>query len=195
MGKVMGCAETFISFMGGNRSFPVAGNMDDRRHRLNGLESGDIALFRQATDYLQMHFTGDGGFWSAALDKTVRMALINKNSGQQQQSIGGTPGAQQMDASGGGGSSGAGGQGGQQQQNGQKSVKKDNQQSKMFVHVTKDEAAMSGTNVRQYGADGNGYHEVNQDGNVYTGGLKGKGTYALVVTLKGPTKNVMGKIG
>src|SRR5580704_7117795 len=28
--------ETFISFMGGNRSFPVAGPIDDRRHRLKG---------------------------------------------------------------------------------------------------------------------------------------------------------------
>src|SRR5262245_59083036 len=30
-GMIKDCAESFISFMGGNRSFPVMGNMDDRR--------------------------------------------------------------------------------------------------------------------------------------------------------------------
>ena len=38
LGAMVGSAETFMSFMGGNRSFPAAGNMDDRRHRLNGLD-------------------------------------------------------------------------------------------------------------------------------------------------------------
>jgi phage gp45-like len=44
-GSMIGSAETFISFMGGNRSFPVAGPMDDRRHRLMGLDQGDSGMF------------------------------------------------------------------------------------------------------------------------------------------------------
>jgi hypothetical protein len=31
--KISQCAEGFMSFMGGNRTFPVMGIMDDRRHR------------------------------------------------------------------------------------------------------------------------------------------------------------------
>ena len=38
-GKIAASAETFIGFMGGNRSFPASGNMDDRRHRL--LQAGE----------------------------------------------------------------------------------------------------------------------------------------------------------
>src|SRR4029453_1659796 len=36
-GGITGSAEGFLSFMGGNRSFPVMGVMDDRRHRLMNL--------------------------------------------------------------------------------------------------------------------------------------------------------------
>lgn len=77
-GKITGSAETFISFIGGNRSFPVAGNMDDRRHRLFGLEKGDTAMFRGKDDQQQFHMAGDGGHWSAPEGKTVRMALVPK---------------------------------------------------------------------------------------------------------------------
>jgi phage gp45-like len=84
-GSIIGSAETFISYMGGNRSFPVAGNIDDRRHRLKNLDPGDSAMYRTKDDYQQFHMTTDGGFWSAPQDKTVRLALIDQNSGQQQQ--------------------------------------------------------------------------------------------------------------
>src|SRR3974377_140662 len=40
-GSVSGSAEGFISFLGGNRSLPVCGVMDDRRHRLKDLQKGD----------------------------------------------------------------------------------------------------------------------------------------------------------
>jgi phage gp45-like len=200
-GSITGSAETFISYMGGNRSFPVAGNIDDRRHRLKDLDPGDTAMYRTKDDYQQFHMTMDGGFWSAARDKTVRLALIDQDSGSQQQQQGGQGGGNQpgqLDSSSGG--SGGGGQGGGQQQGqnkptGQKSVKSQNQQSKRFMHITKDEAASSGTNVRQYLDDGVGYHEVNTDKNVYTGALKGKGKFAKVVTTAGPTKNVFGFLG
>src|SRR5215471_8344559 len=45
-GKITGSAETFISFMGGSRAFPVSGPIDDRRHRLMNLGSGDVAMYR-----------------------------------------------------------------------------------------------------------------------------------------------------
>ena len=78
-GKKSG-AECFMSFMGGNRSFPAAGPMDDRRHRMYKLEKGDTAMFRGRGDKQQFHMTTDGGFWSAPQDKTVRMQLLTSNS-------------------------------------------------------------------------------------------------------------------
>ena len=96
-GKTVG-AESFISFMGGNRSFPAMGATDDRRHRLYKLEAGDTAMFRGCGDKQQFHMTKDGGFWTAPQDKTVRMQLVESDSesnatvqqGGQQQGGGGT---------------------------------------------------------------------------------------------------------
>jgi phage gp45-like len=201
-GKITGGAEIAVHYAGGSRSYPIGGAMDDRRHRLMGLDPGDSAQFRTKDDYQQFHMHSDGGFWSAASNKTVRMALVDQQAGQQQQggqggsgqSGGATVGARANGGSGGGSS--GGGQGGQQQKpTGQQSVKKDNQSSKRFMHLTQDEAAASGTNVRHYLDDGNGYYEVNTDKNVYCGALKSKGQFAKVVTTKGPAKNVFGKIG
>jgi hypothetical protein len=171
--------------------------MDDRRHRLNKLDPGDSAMFRGKDDKQQFHMTTDGGFWSGPQDKTLRMALVQQNSGQQQQ--GGQGGGSQPSqlASGGSGGGGGGSQGGAQSpaKTGQQSLKKDNQQAKIFVHLTSDETAHGGKNVRQYLDDGVGYHEVNTDKNVYTGALKGKGKFAKVVTTSGPCKNVWGFLG
>jgi phage gp45-like len=197
LGKIIGGAEMAMHFIGGSRSFPIGGAMDDRRHRLMGLDPGDSAMFRTKDDYQQFHMHSDGGFWSAAVNKVIRMALVDQQAGQQQ---GGQQGGQQSveardGSSGGGSGNGQGGQQGQQKPTGQKSVKQDNQSSKRFMHMTKDETAHSGTNVRSYLDDGVGYHEVNADKNVYTGALKGKAQFAKVVTTKGPTKNVFGKIG
>src|SRR4051794_13442885 len=36
-GQIDQCAEGNMSFMGGNRNYPVMANMDDRRHRLKNL--------------------------------------------------------------------------------------------------------------------------------------------------------------
>jgi phage gp45-like len=211
LGKIIDGAEVAMHYMGGSRSYPVAGAMDDRRHRLWGLDPGDSALFRLATDHMQFHMHKDGGFWSAPQDKTVRMALINEQSGQQQQVMQQRArrraqeiararlGVSARDGSGGGGGAGQSSDGEPEdkngQQKGQKSLQSQNVQSKMFMHLTKDEAAHSGTNVRHYLTDGNGYYEVNQDKNVYVGALKSKAQFATVVTVKGPAKNVFGKIG
>ena len=192
MGKVVACAETFISFMGGNRSFPVAGAMDDRRHRLKGLLSGDVAMFRQATDFLQMHLSADGGFLTAARDKTVRLQLLDQDSGQQQQQSG--AGAQTTDGSSGGTSGTSGGQ--QQQEMGQKAVYQDGQKTYRFLDVTKDETRASGTAVRTYLSDGKVYLDVNSDKTVYVGGSKdGGGQFQMLVTIKGPCTNAKGKMG
>jgi hypothetical protein len=173
--------------------------MDDRRHRLNKLDPGDSAMFRGKTDYQQFHMSTDGGFWSAPQDKTVRMALVQQNSGQQQQGgqggQGGGQPSQRAGSNGGGGGDTSQGAAQSPAKTGQQSLKKDNQQAKIFVHLTSDETAHGGKNVRQYLDDGVGYHEVNTDKKVYTGALKGKGQFAKVVTTAGPTKNVMGFLG
>ena len=194
LGKITDSAEAVISFMGGNRSFPVAGNMDDRRHRLFGLQPGDVGMFRTALDQLQMHFTGDGGFFSGAQDKAVRMQLVAK---QQQQSGGAAAGT--LDTGG-----GAGGQQGGKQQKGQKPVYKNGQDSDFFLHLDKTGCTASGVNVylRQGGSFGSSQSggggsskagssgssssssgftsksdnikvHVADDGNVYLGGKKG----------------------
>lgn len=38
-------AEHFVQFMGGNRSFPVAQNLDDRRVRLRCLKEGEVCIY------------------------------------------------------------------------------------------------------------------------------------------------------
>jgi hypothetical protein len=74
-GKLQQCAETFVSFMGGNRSFPVFGNMDDRRFRLKELQKGDVAMF----DYLQhqLHMNNDGVFLTGRTDKKLKLQLVD----------------------------------------------------------------------------------------------------------------------
>jgi phage gp45-like len=204
MGKIQASAETFTSFMGGNRSYPVSGNMDDRRHRLYKLEKGDTAMFRGRGDFQQLHMTGDGGFWTAPQNKTVRMQLLQKDS-QTNSTMGGDGGSASgggsaggmstFDAAGGGGGAGgdsAGGQG--QQQKGQEAVYKDGQQSPMFVDVTKDASRVSGNEVHLMLADGKLYVHV-VGGEVYLGGKKGEGTFGKVATDKGISVNVYAKVG
>jgi hypothetical protein len=83
-GNVTGGAETFIQFVGGSRSFPVAPVMDDRRHRLKGLDKGDVAMFRTKGDQLQFHLASSGGYWTGPDSKKLRMQLVKAY--QQQQS-------------------------------------------------------------------------------------------------------------
>ena len=201
-GKITDSAEAVISFMGSNRSFPVAGVMDDRRHRLFGLQPGDSAMFRQATDKLQFHLTGSGGFMTGPRDKTVRMQLVDEDSGQQQQQ-----GGQQSvraDGSvrdvlhvgshaGNGSSSSSSSQGGQQQQKGQKPIYQDGQKSYRFVHCTGDETVCSGNNVRHKLSDGQIYYEVYSDKNVYLGADHTK-NQQIVVTVLGPAKNTLAQV-
>jgi hypothetical protein len=214
MGKIQAGAETFTSFMGGNRSFPVSGNMDDRRHRMFQLEKGDTAIFRGRGDKQQFHMTQDGGFWTAPQDKTVRMHLVQQDSesnstvhqgGGQSGSASPAmakqgdlmpdgkrlPKPTQMDA----GSSGGSGSGGQQQNKGQTALYKDGQNSPLFVEVTKAKTRMGGNECHMALADGNTYVHANTDKQVYLGAEASKASFAYVITLKGPCVNTLGKIG
>jgi hypothetical protein len=80
-GKITQSAETFVQFMGGNRSFPVFGNMDDRRFRLKELQKGDVAMF----DYLQhqLHMNNDGVFLTGRTDKKLKLQLGDPPQDQQ----------------------------------------------------------------------------------------------------------------
>ena len=183
--------ETFHSYMGGNRSFPVGGNMDDRRHRLYKLEKGDSAMFPTRQRKQQLHMNNDGGFWMAPRDKTVRMGLLDEDSEQQQQGgqSGGSSGGSGGGSSGGGvGQSGGGGQG----QMGQEAKYKDQQKTYRFVHCTKDETAAGGKSVKDYLEDGKAYRETT-GGNVYLG-ADSKANQAIVITVKGPAKNTLAQV-
>jgi phage gp45-like len=95
--------ECFMQFMGGNRSFPVSGPVDDRRHRLKGLEKGDVALFRGKDDGQQFHMNGIGSFLSTFPGKKLRMQIVKKaqaaarGGGAATFAEGGAGGAQQAD--------------------------------------------------------------------------------------------------
>ena len=91
MGGLVG-GEVAHSFLGGNRTYPVAGAMDDRRHRLFKLLQGDTAMFRGRGDKQQFHMTQDGGFWTAPQDKTVRMHLLQQDSESNSTMGGGSSG-------------------------------------------------------------------------------------------------------
>lgn len=178
-GQITDCAEGFVSFMGGNRNFPVMGVMDDRRHRLREMDPGDTAMYRTKDDKQQFHLTKDGGFWSAPEDKTVRMQLVKKDQQQQSQQAG------QAD-----------GQNGQQQgqkEKGQKPVRKDS--THRFVDVTKDYTTMGGTNTIMRLDDGKGYVHASSDKKVWVGAEKGKATFARLLTENGPSVNSYGNLG
>lgn len=205
--KIKGSAEGFMSFIGGNRSFPVCAIMDDRRHRLWGMQKGDTAMYRGAKDQQQFHMTTDGGFWSADESKTVRMQLVpsqQQGGGQGSGSGGGGGGgggAQALDASGGGGSSGTGagqsGQGGQQK--GQQPVYKKGQDSAYYVDVKKDKTTASGKEVHLKLDDKQTYVHCKEK-NVYLGGESTSSTRAATfkrVVLEDGTiaQNVYAKAG
>jgi phage gp45-like len=115
-GQILECAEGFITFLGGNRSIPICGIMDDRRYRLKQLAKGDVAVF----DYLQhqFHLNNDGMFMTGRTDKVLKLQLAPPP--QQQQSGGSSSGASvsALDAS-----SGSSGGSSTQSGGGQKTLK------------------------------------------------------------------------
>jgi uncharacterized FlaG/YvyC family protein len=90
-GLIEESAEAFIGFMGGNRSFPVALVMDDRRHRPMGLKPGENS---QYDDIGQMTLMRRNGLYLLTLD--------SEDESQSQSGGGGSPTATQQATSGGG---------------------------------------------------------------------------------------------
>jgi phage gp45-like len=182
-GNITGAAEHFSSFIGGARSFPVAGSIDDRRHRLYGLAEGDVAMFRTATDQLQLHLAQDGGYFTGPQSKKLRMQLV---ADQQQQ---GATGSQGASSGGTAGSSGGGQQQGQQK--GQKALNK-----KESNHYTEINGTMTQSVNKQHQItlqDKATGMEVNPDNKVYLGAVSGKGQFLRVLLEGGKVaKNVMG---
>src|SRR6516162_3644873 len=92
-GKIQQCAEGFMSFIGGNRNFPVMAMMDDRRHRLINLAKdaakGASALFGLKEWGQQFLNTDTGMFMTGNTEKLLKFALVDNQNGQSQQSSGG----------------------------------------------------------------------------------------------------------
>ncbi len=154
-GNVEMGAESFVSFMGGNRSFPVYGATDDRRHRLHTLEEGDTAFHRGKDDRQQMHMTKDGTFLTARNDRKHRMALVDPPQDDQQQ--------QQGQQGGAGGQSGQGGQDqGKKKPTGQKAAKDDNLKSSVaFEQNGKETFSQHGQSFSSVrgGSDSTNYYQ------------------------------------
>jgi phage gp45-like len=142
-GNITGSAETFISFMGGNRSFPVAGNMDDRRHRLKGLLEGASAMFGLKEWGLQ-YLIHDSGFITSIAKKA-----------QQAAGGGGGGGVSALAAGSGGGSSGSSG-----------SQQGEDKQKKWRVQFVdnKNTQQQQGTGGQQAGGGSGGGGAGGQDG-------------------------------
>src|SRR4029077_5443021 len=81
-GSIEECAEAYISFLGGNRSFPLAAIMDDPRYRIKEVKPGDVAMF----DHLQhqFHLNKDGVFLSGRNDKKMKFQLLDPPEDDQQ---------------------------------------------------------------------------------------------------------------
>jgi phage gp45-like len=259
LGGMVGGAETFMSFMGGNRSFPAAGNMDDRRNRMMNLSEGDSGMFSTQGRKQQVHMSDDGMYHSVPQDQTMRMALLDEDSEkdvdsqsyqaqQTAQEPGGPahkaalaallagkirdiaealidpiPGVPTLYDPGGTGSAtsgtnAAGTMGGLKM--GQNSLRDKNKKAGRFFQVNKDSTQAAGKIVQlikasssgggggggsRSGSSGSGGSSGQQSGTVlceassdskfYCGGTPQKGKFALIVTVKGPTINVPGKIG
>lgn len=97
-GQIEQSAEGFMSYMGGNRSFPVMPIMDDRRHRLKNLvkdaAKGSSAMYGLKEWGQQILNTEDGQYITGNLKKKNRMQLVENKNGQKAQQQQGGGGAQ-----------------------------------------------------------------------------------------------------
>ena len=87
-GQIEQSAEGFMSYMGGNRSFPVCAVMDDRRHRLKNLgedaAKGSVALYGQKEWGQQFLNTDTGMFMTGNKEKKKRIQLVENQNGKKQ---------------------------------------------------------------------------------------------------------------
>jgi phage gp45-like len=92
-GQIEQSAEGFMSYMGGNKAFPVCGVMDDRRHRLKELAKdaakGATAVFGQKEWGQQYLNTEDGQFITGNKEKKNRMQLVENQNGKKTSQAGG----------------------------------------------------------------------------------------------------------
>jgi len=143
-GVIEQCAEAYLSFLGGNRSFPVATVMDDRRFRLKELKPGDVAFFDHQQQ--QFHFNKDGAFLTGLDNKKIRIALHKVEQQQQSGGAAAKDGVSALAAEGGGdssGSSSSSGSGGSQKKTGQKQrYEKAEKESKRFLDLNEKKMDM-----------------------------------------------------
>jgi Gp45 protein len=92
-GALKQSAEAVMSFIGGNRSFPMLQSMDDRRHRLWNLAKdaakGATAMFGQKEWGQQFLNTEAGMYMTGNTEKTMRFALVENQNGKTQKASGG----------------------------------------------------------------------------------------------------------
>jgi phage gp45-like len=130
-GLIESSAEGFVSFLGGNRSFPVCAVMDDRRYRLKQLAKGDVAMF----DYLQhqIHLNNDGMFVTGRTDKKLKFQLVDPPQQSGNSAAGASVGTHDASSGSSGGSSSSSGSG---QLTGQ--TQRYNQSGKQYMEMDKN---------------------------------------------------------
>lgn len=168
-GMIKECAEGFVSFMGGNRNFPVMSVMDDRRHRLLNLAQdaakGAVAMFGLKEWGQQFLNTAEGLFMTGNTEKKIRIALVKNKNGQQQSSQS-QSNVVALD-SGGSSDSGSGG-GSSSQQKGQKTLHKED--STIWHQMDQNESTSR---------NGNGYaSQRDSDSTIYMAGDRTKSAQA-----------------
>jgi phage gp45-like len=158
--------EAFIMWAGGNRSFPVATVIDDRRHRLYDLgkdaAKGATAMYGLKEWGQQNLITDDGMYMTGNTEKRIKLQLVkNKNQEEQQQQSGGAqPGAQAASAEGGGGgSSDAGGKQQQKKKLGQKTLHKESSDTFVNMDGSLVHTKRGNGNVHVHGNQVVNYHE------------------------------------
>lgn len=187
-GQIEQCAEAFLSFLGGNRSLPIATVMDDRRFRLKELKPGDVGMFDHQQQ--QFHFNSAGAFLTSLVGKKMRFALADPPQQQQQQS--GAQAATQADGGGAGGDTGSQ-QSSQNAKNmGQKA--RYEKESKQYIEVNPDATESMNKSHKIMLDDKDTMVHIADDKKVYLGGEKGKHRFSPVVTVDGPSINVYARI-
>jgi Bacteriophage Mu Gp45 spike protein len=173
--------EAFVSFIGGNRSFPSMGPIDDRRHRMKGLEKGDTCIFSGKESGQNLHLNGVGTFLNTFPGKKLRLQIVEK---VKQATGGGASTFAEGDT--------GGGQADAKEELGQRPNYKN--PSTQYLEVTDDgtDSVNKKQSVRL--PDGTAVHL--EDGKCYLGGRpQDGGTFSPVLTVAGQSSNVLAKVG
>lgn len=173
--------EAFVQFIGGNRSFPSMGPVDDRRHRMRGLAPGDVSIFSGKESGQNLHLNGIGTFLSQFPGKKMRLQIVEK----AQAAAGGASTFANGD--------GATGKADAKEELGQKPNYKN--ESTRFLEINDD--GLEATHKKHSFSLPDGTAVVIRDGQVFLGGDPDKGhTFAKVLTEGGvPSINVNARIG